>query len=118
MCLYVAQQMILSEPLRQALLRNDPKILKELLSQYQQGFWAVLEQMARILLTAPGTSAFANVAACLDGFGITNYRPGEYSHIITLLREALAKVTSWAPFSAEVSSGLAAACRLSSTRHS
>ncbi len=109
----VAQQMILAEPLRQALLRNTPGVLKDLLQQYREGFWAVLEKVSRNLLNAPPSSALAYVAACLDGFAIVGYssRP-EFPNIVSLLKDALLKVESWAPFTLDISKGITSACRI------
>lgn len=91
-------ELLLTEPIHQALTNSDDTSLKELAKRHGDGFWAVLETVASTKLTGLDGIVIASIAACLKRSELlnTNQRQ-EVATVLTCLRHASQVAEKWLP---------------------
>ena len=107
----VGQQLLLSDPIKDSLMKGDVKSLQELARNHDQGFWAVLDQVFR--LTDYGAAGVGTAALCLDESGILeDQERREARTVIQRLAQAAVSISEWTPFNKDLATGISAVCRL------
>jgi KAP family P-loop domain len=110
---HLGQQLVLGEPIKDALAKNDAARLRELEMLHGEGFWAVLEEFAASRMTDFDATMVANTASCLDKSEVLK---GSHSReartVIQALKRSATNVKSWSPFDENLAKGIGATCRL------
>lgn len=107
------QQLLLGNPINDALAKNDSESLRELEKLHGDGFWAVLEEVATSRIAGSDAKTVANAALCLDQSEVLkDHHRSEAKTVIQALARAASDVKSWAPLDKSLANGIATACRL------
>ncbi len=110
----LGRQLILDDPIYDALAKNDFGELQNLEKRYKDGFWAVLVAISPRLADADAIT-IANIAACLDQFDILKHQERNESVIIKReLGSAASRINTWSPFDESLANGIASVCQLAS----
>jgi hypothetical protein len=109
----LGQQLLLADPIANALREGDAEKLKELEERHKVGFWAVLESVMTEKGAGAVTKEVANAARCLDSSRLFDNQTGtERNAILSALKRSAISVKPWIPFDSNVAEGFSAVCRL------
>lgn len=109
-------ELLLAEPIYQALVDGDHLKLRQLEEDNPDGFWAVLEVVATSKLSDTDAQSIAKAASCLKDSGIIDDNRHEVANVINGLKDAGKDITTWTPFDGITASGVSALCALVNTK--
>ncbi|NOY72247.1 MAG: hypothetical protein GXP14_07695 [Gammaproteobacteria bacterium] len=111
---HLGQQLLLGDPIYNALTTKNIDSLSEIKEHHKDGFWAILEEVATTRLVEDiGASSVANAAICLEDSNVLKgAMSSEKNAIIGGLGRAISNTSSWAPLTESISEGLIKACGL------
>jgi hypothetical protein len=110
----LGRQLILDDPIYDALAKNDFKELQNLEKLYKDGFWAILVVISPRLADADAIT-IANIASCLDKSSILKQQERNESIIVKReLARVASRIESWSPFDESLADGIASICQLAS----
>lgn len=102
-------ELLLSEPIRQALIQADVQEIKNLAARYKFDFWAVLEQVATAKLSDIDAPTVAKVASTLHAANLWEASsPPERRFIIGAVQKAAKRHESFVPLDGIVFGGISA----------
>lgn len=108
-----AQQLLLGDPIYNALVSNNVKEIKNLERHHSDGFWAVLEEVATSQLFDTGATAVANTALCLHQSEIINNQTrNEVQTVKSRLSLAASSIINWSPLDENLANGIVSVCRI------
>ena len=109
----LGQQLLLGDPIKLALEENDTEKLNELQKHHDEGFWAVIEEVASSWKDNGNASNIVNIASSLNE--LDNFKDKKRKEIKTLLIElkaAAINIENWSPFEQPLFEGIALICEL------
>ncbi|MGH8543766.1 MAG: P-loop NTPase fold protein [Gammaproteobacteria bacterium] len=114
----LGQQLLLAEPIFDALCQDSPDRLLELVATHGRGFWVVLEKVAASKIAMGDASVLAKVAISLSQSSLLVEAGSRVEARTTLkaLASAARSVESWTPFDLEMAKGIAALCALAAEK--
>ena len=109
----LGQQLLLAEPITNALGKGDVVQLKKLEETNHAGFWVVLESVMTEKGVGETATEIANAAHCIaESQLLDNQSRSERDAIVTALKNSALRIEAWTPFNGSVADGIAAVCRL------
>jgi len=107
-------QLVLSEPILDALNVRDGLSLRGLARQHGSSFWDVLEQLALSLFQNSGAASLAITAVSLHGSRILDGADHREANTVRgKLGKAARNIDKWIPLSAELLEGISSICQVS-----
>ena len=108
-------QLLLSQPIANALNSPNTDDLRRLAAIHQGGFWATLEDTTETLFTDMDAAAFTKAAVCLEKSGLLDERR-EAKTVKHNLGDRARKIFPWPLRDPSVLEGAQSACRLANDR--
>ncbi len=110
-------EILLEEPIHDALVNAAHKKLVDLSERHEEGFWAVLEIIVSTKVEAMGPSVIANTARCLKESGLfEDSTRHEVGIVLMNLRLVAESVKLWTPLDQDLTDGIRALCQLLNDR--
>lgn len=107
-------QLLLRDPIQNALDKSDHEKINILEKDYQAGFWDVLEEVLQSNLEGSNAKFLSNSTKCLENselFKNSSHQNNSVS-IKNLLKNIALIIEAWTPFNPEMAYGVTAICRL------
>jgi len=109
----LGQQLLLADPITDALAKGDADTLKGLQEKHKAGFWTVMESIMTEKGAGSTATEVANAASCLRSAKILDDAIGiERNIILSALKRSALDIEIWAPIDEEVAKGILAICTL------
>ena len=107
------QELLLAEPIYQALANCDDIALKEIAERHNDGFWAVLEIVATSRLDDTDASTLSKAGLCLKQSALLDGHDGqEAKTVVQGIRQAAISVQQWSPFDKDMAKGVSSLCHI------
>lgn len=112
----LGQQLLLADPIYDALCQQHSDELKSLAESHGAGFWAVLEKVATSKFVDTEAAALAKAACCLRESKLLEQDEtrNEVRTVRASLKSAAMSIDTWSPFDQEMADGIAALCVIAS----
>ena len=112
----LGRQLLLGDPIYNALTKPDPDELKTLERDHEDGFWVVLEEVTSTRLPDSDAAVLGMIAECLDKSGILKeQKRHEVVEIKRKLQEVVSRISIWPAANDPGFDGIRAICRVLST---
>ena len=102
----LGQQLLLADPIANAMGKGDVQDFKTLEETFGVGFWAVLETVMTEKGAGKTANEVTNVALCLDSLPLLDKQTlSERNAILAALRRSALDIQAWTPFDSNVAGG-------------